>query len=170
MSFPVVNLGTMAAEDVNSFIKNAQYTTALPNGSLITLNGLVSGQNGVFAAATPTAVITQEVLLVRSPEIIDINGYRIDVTDPSLFTNNANTPFSAYHLKVGDTFTITDDGITGTSVLLQYVVPVNNTSTPAVAADLSGNTKVAFQVIDKSTMSVGQVRKAATKLLVVKSA
>jgi hypothetical protein len=169
MSYPVVNIGTLAAEDVNSYVKNAQYTAALSNGSMITLGALVSGQNGVFNAATPTSVTTQEVLIVISPEIIDVNGYRIDVTDPTLFTNAANTPFTAYHLKVGDTLTITDDGITGTTVLQQYVVPANGASKPAVAADLTGATLLAFQVIEKPTISVGQVRKAATRLLVVKS-
>lgn len=169
MAYPVVNIGTLAAEDVNSYVKNAQYATALPNGSMVILGALISGQNGVFTAATPTSVTTQEVLLVRSPEIIEINGYRIDVTDPTLFTNPANVPFTVYHLKVGDTLTITDDGITGTTVLNQYVIPANGTTTPAVAADLSGATLLAFQVIEKPTISVGQVRKAATRLLVVKS-
>lgn len=170
MANPVVYLGQLAADNVDAYVKSAQYTADLTNGSLITLTGAtVSGQNGVYVAATPSAVTTQEVLLVASPEIIEVNGLRVDLTDPTQFTNPANRPFRVFHLKVGDTFTITDDGITGTTVAQQYVVPANNATKPAVAADLSGNTVVAFQVIEKKTISVGSTRKNATRLLVVKS-
>lgn len=168
-SYSVLNLGTMAASNVDAYVKSVQSSVEMPNGSLVSITGVVSGQPEVYTVDVATDVTKQEVLLVHSPEIIEVNGLRVDLTDPTLFVNAVNRPARAFHLKVGDDFTITDDGITGTTVQNQFVVPVNGEFKPAAAADLSGNTVVAFQVIQKTTISVGSARKPATKLLVIKS-
>lgn len=101
--------------------------------------------------------------------MIEVNGLRVDLTDVTLFTNPANRPATGFHLKVGDDFTITDDGITGVTAKGKYVVPVNGAIKPSAADDLTGNTLVAMQVVDKTTISVGNRRIPATKLLVVRS-
>lgn len=176
MSNPVINLGKMAGDNVDSFVKSVQNTVDMPNGSLVVITGLVSGQDAVYTVGQASDVTAQEVLLVASPEIVEINGYRIDVTDPTQFTNSANKPARAFHVKVGDTFTATDDWVTtgtpsvgGTGA---YVVPQNASYTPKAVADLTtaGNVSVvSFQVLQKTTISVGAIRKNATKYLVVKS-
>lgn len=165
----IVNLESMAGTDVQAFLQSVQATTDLDNGSLIVLGGLVSGQQDVRVATAPTDVKTEEVLLVHSPEIIEVNGLRVNLTDPSQFTNPKNRPARAWRLNVGDRFTITDDGITGTTVVDQFVVPKNGTTKPEVAADLTGGTKVAFKVLSKTNISTGSVRKAATRLEVVRA-
>lgn len=165
----IVNLGTMAGTNVDAFVKNVRNTEEMPNGSFVAITSQVSGQPDLYVAATPTDVTKEEVLLVRSPELIEVNGLRVDLTDVTLFTNPANRPATAFHLKVGDDFTITDDGITGVTAKGKYVVPVNGALKPAAADDLTGNTLVAMQVVDKTTISVGNSRIPATKLLVVRS-
>jgi hypothetical protein len=167
--YTVVNLGHMAGDNVDSFVKSVQATTDLPNGALVAITGVVSGQKSVFSVAAATDVTAQEVLLVKSPEIIEVNGLRVDLTDPTQFFNPANRPATAFHLKVGDTLTATDDWFTGTSTLNQYIIPANGTTVPAAAATLAGGTVVAFQVIEKTTIAVGSTRKNATRVMVVKS-
>ncbi|PIH59160.1 hypothetical protein [Paenibacillus sp. LK1] len=165
----IVNLGTMAGTNVDAYVKNVKNSVDMPNGSFVVITGQVAGQPDLYVAATPTDVTKEDVLLVRSPELIEVNGLRIDLTDVTLFTNSANRPATAFHLKVGDDFTITDDGITGVTAKGKYVVPVNGALKPAAADDLTGNTLVAMQVVDKTTISVGSRRIPATKLLVVRS-
>lgn len=166
--YSVVNLGQLAGDNVDSFVKSVQNTVDMPNGSLVAITGIVSGQKSVYAVAAATDVTTQEVLLVKSPEIIEVNGLRVDLTDPTQFTNPANRPATAFHLKVGDTYTMTDDAFTGTSTVGQYIIPANGALAPAAAANLTGNTIVALQVIEKPTISVGSTRKNATRVLVIK--
>ncbi|OPH47616.1 hypothetical protein BC351_10525 [Paenibacillus ferrarius] len=164
-----VNLNDMSGFQIDTLVKAVQNTVPMDNGSLVTLGGIVAGNPDVRVVAAPVDVLKDEILLVHSPEIIEINGLRVPLTDVTLFTNPANRPARAYRLRVGDTYTTTDDGFTGTSVLLQYVVPVNGSMKPAVAADLTGNTRLALRVIQKLTVSIGSARVAATQLEVVKA-
>jgi len=142
----------------------------MDNGNLVVLGGIIAGNPDVRSCTAPVDVTKDELLLVHAPEIIEINGLRVPLTDVTLFTNPANRPCRAYRLKIGDTLTWTDDAFTGTSVLTQYIVPVNATLKPAVAADLTGGTRIAFKVIQKLTVSVGAARVAATQVEVIKQA
>ncbi|ASA22748.1 hypothetical protein [Paenibacillus donghaensis] len=165
----VINLNIMAGNKVDSYLQSVQLAEAVENGSFVVLGGVVAGNPEVRVASTPTDVATQEVLLVASPELVEINGYRIDISDPTLFTNAANKPARTYHLHIGDTFTLTDTGITGTTVVDQFVIP-QNTLYKGIASATIGTTVVACQVLEKTTISIGRTRLAATKLQVVKQA
>ncbi|OPH61724.1 hypothetical protein BC351_00335 [Paenibacillus ferrarius] len=165
-----VTLNKMAGNQLDTCVISVQNTVDMDNGSLVVLGGVLAGNPDIRVVAAPVDVTKDEVVLVQSPEIIEVNGLRVPLTDVTLFTNAKNRPARAYRLKVGDTFTITDDGIAGTTVLNKYVVPVNASMKPAVAADLTGLTRIAFQVIQKLTVSVGSARVAATQLEVVKQA
>lgn len=165
----VVIPGKMASTNVDSFLKSVQYSATMDNGSHIVLGAPVSGQHDVYTAALATDVTKQEVLIVESPVLVEINGYRIDIQDPSQFTNAANRPARARHLKVGDEIKITADGITGSPAVNGYAVPVNGSLKLAAAADLTGGTVIAYEIVDNATVSIGQTRVAAYKLRVVKS-
>lgn len=165
----IVNLNLMAGTKVDSFIQSVQLPEAVDNGSFVVLKGVLAGNPEVRIAATPTDVAAQEVLLVASPEIPEVNGFRIDVSDPALFTNKANIPARAFRLRNGDTFTITDDGIDGATVVDQYVIPQDGKYKGIASATL-GTTKVALLVLEKTTISVGRSRVPATKLQVIKEA
>lgn len=165
----IVNLNLMAGNKIDSYLQSVQLAEAVENGSLVVLGGVVAGNPEVRVATAPVDVTTEEVLLVASPELVEINGYRIDVSDPSLFVNPANKPARAYRLKNGDTFTITDVGFDGTSTVGQFVIP-QNASFKGIASATIGTTRVAFKVLEKTNISVGRTRIPATKLQVVKEA
>jgi len=167
--YAVCNLGVYAAKNVESYNKSVQATFDVPNGSFLSITGLLSGQNDTYVASTPLDVTTQEVLLIKTPEIIEINGLRLDLTDITNFFNPAGKPAHAIHVKVGDDITITSDGFTGSPTAGQYAVPANGVATLASAANLSGGTVVAFQVLSATTIAIGQTRKTAYRLLCVKS-
>lgn len=168
----VVDLNKMAGNNVDSFIQSVQYTSDMVNGSFIALGALVTGQNDVRVAATPSDVTAEEVLLVASPEIIKatVNGIvlNIELSDRTAFTNIANKPARAYRLKVGDQFTMTDAGISGTTVVGQYVIPQNGSFTP-VASAVIGSTIISLKVLAKTYITNGVTKSAATVLEVVKS-
>ncbi len=165
-----VTLNAMMGNQVDTCVISVQNTVAMDNGSLVVLGAVNTGNPDVRNVTTAVDVTVDEVVLVHAPEIIEVNGLRVPLTDVTQFTNPANRPCRAYRLKVGDRITITDDGITGTTVANQYVVPVNGAMKPAVAATLAGGTRVAFKVLQKLNVSVGSARVAATQLEVVKQA
>lgn len=143
-------------------IESVVHTAELQNGMVINLGDLKAGERELREVAVPaTATLgSEEVLLVYSPEVM--YDERKTLAD---FTIPAGTPARAYHLTVGDIFTITDDGITGSTVVGQYVVPANGSLRLTAAADLSGGTRFAGKVIAKETFngvaaSVIQVVKA----------
>ncbi|MCR8641537.1 hypothetical protein NV379_02605 [Paenibacillus sp. N1-5-1-14] len=166
----IVNLNLMAGTKVDSFLQSVQLTESVDNGSFVVLGGVLANNPDVRVATKPTAVTTQEVLLVASPELVEVNGYRIDLSDPTLFTNPANKPARAFHLKKGDTFTITDVGLDGVSVVGQYVIPQDGSYKGIATSKLDATTCVAFLVLEKTNISVGRTRIPATKLQVVKEA
>lgn len=170
MAYPVCNLLSMAGTNVDSYVVNVQATKDTPNGSFVKITGLVAGQNEVYTVSAPSDVVADEIYLIQSPELIEVNGLRVNLTDPTLFTNPANRPARAYKLVAGDEFVITDtDGITGATVVGQYVVPVKDSLKPAAAPDLTGNTKLACLVLSKTTVSVGGARLPATRMRVIKA-
>lgn len=144
-------------------IESVVHTAELQNGMVINLGALKAGERELRQVATPaTATLgSEEVLLVYSAEVM----YDERLNKLSDFVIPAGTPARAYHLTVGDIFTITDDGITGTTVVGQYVVPANGSLRLAAAADLSGGTRFAGKVIAKETFN----GVAATVIQVVKA-
>ncbi|MDY8023389.1 hypothetical protein [Paenibacillus polymyxa] len=120
-------------------------TKDLKNGAITTIGGLVAGQREVVQGATPVDVTVDEILLVASPEIV----YEKEKHNIHDFINKAGERYRAFHYAIGDTVTVTDDMITGTSVKDQYLIPVNGSEKLKAAADLSGGTRFAARVLDK---------------------
>lgn len=164
----VVDLGTMAGTNVDAFVRNVINTEDMPNGSFVVMTGQSGREIDLFTVATPTDVTTQDVLLVHSPELVEINGYRIGLGDMTLFTNKANIPARAYHLKEGDTFTITDDGITGATTVGQFVAPVNGAYKPSASAT-KGTSRLVLRVLEKKNITIGTTRLPATRLQVIQN-
>jgi hypothetical protein len=163
MSNPIIRLDKVQSVYVGN-IESVQYDDAdLPQGSAVNLGALVTGSREIYTAGQPaTATLgTAEVLLVASPEVMYEAGKALGD-----FTNKAKKPCRAYHLTEGDVFTITDDGLDGTTAVDKYLVPKNGQFKLAVAADLSGNTKFAAIIIEKGTL--GYAGSAATTARVIK--
>lgn len=122
-------------------------TVALDDGNLGELTGLVSGERDLYTIATPDAVTTDEVVMVVGAEVyVDTNGVRVPIHNKANFTYVATRPVRAYRLRAGMRFKINTSAISGTPVVGQYVIPANGTFQPTAAADLTGNTRVAFIV------------------------
>jgi hypothetical protein len=140
----------------------------MDNGSFVNLGALISGQTDVYATATPAtaSLATEEALLVYTPEL----NYEPGKTLVD-FTNVANTPARVYHLTVGDIITITDDGITGTTVVGEYVIPADGSFELAASASL-GSTRLAGKVIEKGTFGYSgstYAKTASTTFRIVKA-
>ncbi|WP_405168525.1 hypothetical protein [Paenibacillus sp. FSL H3-0286] len=126
-------------------IESVLLNVDLENGAITTIGGLVDGKREVVHGATPVNVSAEEVLLVASPEIV----YESDKHNILDFVNKAGKPARAYHYAVGDTVTITDNMITGTSVKNQYLIPENGSAKLKAVATLTDTTRFAAQVLEK---------------------
>lgn len=147
----------------NGNIESVQHDADLEQGSIINLGALMTGEREIRAVAEPaTATLgTAEVLLVASPEVLYESGKSL-----ADFVNKADKPCRAYHLTVGDIFTVSDSNITGTTVKDQYLIPADGSFKLTAAADLTGNTKFAAVVLEKGTL--GYAGAASTTCQVIK--
>lgn len=158
----ILNLDKVAATK-SGRLESVKHTAELQNGMVVNLGALATGEREVFDVSVPaTATLaTAEVLLIAAPEVM-YEGYK-GLKD---FTITAGTATKAYRLETGDIFTVTDDAITGTTVVGQYVIPANASLKLAAAADLTGGTKFAAKVIEKGTL--GYDGAASTTVQVIK--
>lgn len=164
MSNPIVNLDKLQAKK-NGNLESLQHTVDVPNGYVAHLGTLVAGTRNVFNVVVPTtaSIANTEVVLIASPEFTYLPGKSLED-----FINPTGLNMRAYHLHAGDVFTVSDDTIDGTTVVGQYIIPQNASMKLAAAADLSGGTKFAAKVIQKTTIGFGGA-KTATVVQVVKA-
>lgn len=168
----VVKIGKMASTNVDSYVVSVQNTVDMDNGSMVVLGDRIPGQPEIYACSAPTDVATQEVLLVESPVLVEVNGFRLDIDDPTLFYNPANRPARARKLKVGDRFTITANGFSAAPTVGQYALPANDSYLLAPAASITDSngaplSVVAFKVVAQTTISVAGNKITAYELEVV---
>lgn len=168
--YAIVNLDKISSAYTGA-IYNVQHSSAIENGSLVNIGALVSGETELYAVGVPaTATLaTAEVALVASDEVV-YQRYNVDgtIAQKGDFINAANKPAKAYSLKVGDEFTITDDGFSGTSVVGKYLIPANGTVVGAIADDLTGGTRFAAIVTKIGITSLTYAGDSATRFRVVK--
>lgn len=139
-------------------IANIKFATDLENGTVVTLGAMDA--ESVFTATAPADVTADKILLHVSVPMM----YEVEKSRESDFILEAGKVGRAYFLKDGDIVTITDDGINGTTVLNQFVIPANGAGQMVPAANLTGATTIAFKVLSKSETLEG---KAASVLQVV---
>jgi hypothetical protein len=157
-----VNLDRVLATSVGP-IYSVYHDAELQNGYVCNLGALKSGERELYAVATPaTASLgTEEIVLIASPEVM----YNAATDDVRAFAITAGDAARAYGLKVGDTVTITDAVLTGTTEVGKYLVPANASLKLAAAADLTGATRFAGKVIEKGTLN----GEASTTFRVIKA-
>jgi hypothetical protein len=121
----------------------------MQNGLVFHAEDLSSGEREALDVIQPaTATITAKpILLHASVETVYLAGQTI--LDYYLPQGQVGR---AFHLVKGDEITITDNVITGSTVVGQYVIPQNASFQLAAAADLSGGTKFQAKVIHKTTI------------------
>lgn len=119
----------MASTKLPTLLKNAKQATAIENGAVVKLTGLVSGERNLH---TSDAVATNkdEIFLVDGVELISAEDFIYGLDD---FENVANKPFRARKPMVGDVFSISEAQITA---LATTVVVGNVVETPATGNKL----------------------------------
>ena len=115
MAYVVCNTDRMAAVTVPSLLVSARYQvgnvdTAIENGSIVELKGLMEGQRELYIANKPTAGATLgKLALVKSPEIC----YEANKRRLSDFINEAGSNIRCYILHSGDIFSVSKAGVDG---------------------------------------------------------
>jgi hypothetical protein len=131
-------------------IESVKNTTAdMQNGFVFHAEDLSSGEREALDVIQPTtaSITTKPILLHASVETVYLAGQTL--LDFYLAQGQVGR---AYHLRVGDEITITDNVITGATTVGQYVIPQNASFQLKAAADLTGGTKFAGKVIEKTTI------------------
>jgi len=164
MDHIIVNLDKVLSA-YNGNIESVQHTSSLDNGSFINLGAFISGAREIRAVALPaTATLaTEEVLLVAAPELMAMPG-----TTLKDFYNPANVAMRAYHLSVGDIFTVSAAAITGSPDVTtnKYVLPADGVTTLAAGSSL-GTTRFAGKIIEVTT--IGYNKGTAYTIQVIKA-
>lgn len=93
--------------------------TAIENGNVVVVGGLVSGETNVYTATTPAANSALSTLaLIATPELI----YTTPDKDYTKFRNEAGEIARAYRLRSGDIFSATIEAFGGRATLDAVVV------------------------------------------------
>jgi hypothetical protein len=128
-------------------VKNS--SADMQNGFVFFAEDLSTGEREVKDVIQPlTATITAKSLLLHaSVETVYLAGQTL--LDYYLPQGQVGR---GYLLRQGDIVTVTDNVITGSTVVGQYVIPQNASFQLAAAATLAGGTKFAAKVIAKETI------------------
>ena len=157
--------GKMQSDRDASFLISGQSATAMDNGSMVARGAIVAGNLDLYTVAAPTDVTAQPIYVAHAPEIVEINGYRIDVQDLTQFTNPANRPFRARLVAVGDEFVVTLPAFASAPAVADiYAYPVNGATTFTTGATIPATAPATlFSIIqeeDITTGAIGNVIKA----------
>jgi hypothetical protein len=117
--------------------------TAIENGNVVLVGGLVSGEREVFTATTPAANSSlSKIALIATPEVV------ADERKKNLneFRNEAGKIARGYMLRSGDIFSVTAEAVTpisGTAPAVDQVVELDASTKLKLTATLtSGSTQV----------------------------
>lgn len=116
--YAVVRTDNMTGSDVRSQLVSVKHMgadgntpTAIENGNVLALAGLMSGEREIFVGEVPAAdADLNTIVLVASPEVL------YDERDRNLsdFINEAGKPARGYRLHSGDIFSVTEKALSGT--------------------------------------------------------
>lgn len=105
---------TSAPHLVSARYQVSNVDTAIENGSIVELKGLMEGERELHIAGKPAAGATLgKLALVATPEVM----YRSDLRKLSDFINEAGSNIRCYVLHSGDIFSVSKDGVDGTAAV-----------------------------------------------------
>lgn len=144
MAYGVVTRERMQTEWDGSKRISAKYlpsgtATAIENGNVVVIGGLVNGERELYTATTPTATSALGAIgLVTTPEVMaDERKKNLDE-----FRNEAGDVITVDKLFPGDIFSVTADALEGT-LTKGYVVELKaGTKLNVVATLTASSTKV----------------------------
>jgi hypothetical protein len=144
-----VRLDKVDAVKTGNGLISFKATADTQNGSVFYAEDLATGEREMFTPVQPlTATLAGKSLyFAASPEVVYLAGQTLlDYFTPS------GTPGRGIKGTATDIITITDNMITGTTVVGQYVMPANASSLLAISASLPTTTKFIGKVIEKTTI------------------
>jgi len=157
MSHAIIRLDNVAAQYNSALIKSVKYyvgstATAIDNGNIVALSGLLTGEREIYKTVAPTA--TSKVLLTAGVELqYDESTYH-GLGD---YQNLAGVPFRAIALQTGDTFSVTSEAFDTTPAVGNYVT-VSTTTTMVVKATVTTEqvigTVIAIETVGTDTYYV----------------
>lgn len=144
--YPVVRIDNMSGTKNPENLVSLKYfvgatATEIPNGSIVKLDGLLTGEREVYKAVAPLAnTPIEDLVLVATPEL----SYDERMTGYDDFTNEAGAIARGYRLaSKNQVFSVTDDALTGTSIAVGNVVEAQADTTAKVVSSLtSSSTKI----------------------------
>lgn len=144
MAYSVVTRERMTSEWDGSKRVSIKYQpssvdTAIENGSVLVLGGLIDGEREVYTATTPTATTKLgAIVLVTTPEVV-ADERKKNLED---FRNEAGDIATGDKLFSGDIFSVTAEGFTGTPAKGKIVELQASTKLNAVATLTASSTQV----------------------------
>lgn len=125
-----------------------KFANDLQNGAVVALGALDA--DGETYTATAPADVTADYMVLHASVPLNYDE-RLGEKD---FVLKAGKEGRGYVPERGDVVTITDDQITGTTVVGEVVIPANGTTQLKAAATINSTTPEAlvFKVIEKTTL------------------
>ena len=112
--YGVVRTDSMAGTDVRSLLESVKYMgagstpTAIDNGNVVLLNGLMDGEREIMKGVTPAAnSALANIVLIACPEV----PYDERIKNLDGYTNPAGKILRGYHLHSKDIFSVTADAL-----------------------------------------------------------
>ena len=115
MAHAVVRTDNMVGTDVRAQLVSVKYIvgsapTAIDNGNVLKLDGLMEGEREIFKGVAPAAnTALGDVVLVASPEVM----YDERLRNLDDYQNAADKACRGYRLHSGDIFSVTKDALDG---------------------------------------------------------
>lgn len=153
----VVRTDNLAGTDVRSQLVSVKYMgtegstpTAIDNGNVVLLDKLAEGEREVYVGKDVEAAskIT-DVVLVASPEVL----YDERTQALSDFYNEAGSIARGYHIHSGDTFSVTEEALSGTKAVNDVVELAAGTKLNTAASATESSTVVG-RIIAKETAGI----------------
>lgn len=150
----VVRTDNMTGTDVRSQLVSIRYMgadgdtpTAIDNGNVLKIDGLIEGEREVFCGKAPTAEDTiGDVVLIASVEVMyDERKKNLDE-----YENEAGKICRGYRFNSGDVFAVTAEALTGTKTKGDVVELAAGTKLNT-AASATGSATVIGSIIEIET-------------------
>ena len=152
MAYGVVRTDNMYGTDVRAGLVSVKYVvtsgsgnditkteTAIENGNVLKLGGLIDGEREIYEGSAPAAnTDLKDVVLIASPEVMyDEHKHNLDE-----YINEAGKACRGYRLHTGDIFSVTADALTGTPEVGNIVELAASTKMKTAASATNGSTGV----------------------------
>lgn len=174
MAYSILINASIAAKNIDSFVKSAKYASgALENGNIVVLGAksTVAGEKDVYEASLPaTASLTTDIFYMVSEAPIPVVGgkYKGITDDPREFNIATGTVFNVVKPTVGDEIVLSVDGVAGTKGTNTFIAPANGTGKLTWAADAT-TASLAYKLDATTYISVGNERVIAYAFKCVKA-